>query len=278
MKVLIVCVALTALVSASAFDLYPLIRPQFASSDIISGETAQPGEAPFIVSLKTSSHFCAGSIIDEHWVLTAAHCLVYNNFKVVAGLHKRNDESQVQIRSVSLKNNTIQHKLYNGGVGPNDIGLIYVDIPFDLTELNRASGEALVGKVSLPSRQFSQLGDGVLFGWGLDNTNKVPNTLQKLDTDIIGYARCKTLLPSSAPLDPVNICSYNGGTIASACNGDSGGPLVKYNGNGVEIIGIVSWGYTPCTTTTYPSVYTHTDAFLSWIAQQQKDFVPASNK
>ncbi|XP_055921678.1 lectizyme [Eupeodes corollae] len=278
MKVLIVCFALTAVVSVGAFDLYPLIRPQFSSGDIISGTAAEPGEAPFIVSLKSSSHFCAGSIIDEHWILTAAHCLVYNKFKVVAGLHKRSDESQVQIRSVSLKNNSIQHELYSGGVGPNDIGLIYLDEPLDLSEISRSTGKPLVSKVQLPSRQFSQLGDGVLFGWGIDNSNNIPNTLQKLETQIIGYDRCKRLLPMSAPLDPVNICSHNEGTIASACNGDSGGPLVKFNGKVVEQIGIVSWGYTPCTSTRYPSVYTHTDAFLSWISQSIEGFVPANKQ
>lgn len=227
--------------------------------------------------MKTSSHFCAGSIIDEHWIVTAGHCIIYDDFKIVAGLHKRNDESQVQIRKVNLKKHTIVHKKYNGDVGPYDIGLIYLDEPLNLSEISRKSGKPLVDKIDLPSHQYSQIGDGVLFGWGLDNSNKLPNVLQKLDTEIIGYDKCKRELPSSAPIHKTNICSRNPGTIASACNGDSGGPLVKFNSRGVELIGIVSWGYTPCTSTTYPSVYTHTDAHLSWIAEQQKEYLANKN-
>ncbi|CAD6998840.1 unnamed protein product [Ceratitis capitata] len=222
MKFLIVF-AFALVASASAANLDAISQPAFASGRIINGYEAQKGEAPFIVSLKTSSHFCAGSIIDENWVLTAAHCLVYNSFQVVAGLHSRNDESDVQIRKVTSKSQYIVHEEYGGGVGPNDIGLIYIPDGFDLTALAR-DGSAPVDKVSLPSGKYESTGDGKLFGWGRDNSGALPNVLQTLDAQIIGYSECKAALPLLAPIKDVNICSYTAGTTDGACNGDSGGP------------------------------------------------------
>lgn len=264
MKVVIVLFALAA--GAYSFSLPPHLRAAFSQGDIIDGEIAQKGEAPFIVSLQyLSSHFCAGSIISERWVLTAAHCLIYNSFSIVAGLHVRSDKTGVQTRKVSSKAQYIIHEKYGGGVGPNDIGLIYLKDPLNLNALK--DGGAPVSAISLPSGKYVSAGDGTLYGWGKSRDGSSPQTLHKLDTRVINYADCKKQLPSNAPVDPVNVCTHYKGTnkYEGACNGDSGGPLVKFTPTGAEIIGVVSWGYTPCHTSTYPSVYSSIESFKSWI-------------
>ncbi|XP_037927306.1 lectizyme [Teleopsis dalmanni] len=268
MKLFVILALAVATVSAASLE--SIVQPGFPSGRIINGYEAEKGEAPYIVSFKTTSHFCAGSIIDEHWVLTAAHCLAYSSFSLVAGLHSRNNEADVQVRKVTSKNFII-HEKYGGGVGPNDIGLIYVEEAFNLNALTR-DGSAAVGKISVPSGQYEQSGRGKLFGWGRDNSGALPNVLQTLDADIIGYNECKAALPSSAPIDPVNICSYTAGTADGACNGDSGGPLVLYTKSGPELAGIVSWGYTPCATTKNPSVYTGVTNFKLWINENIKNY------
>lgn len=56
----------------------PAIIPR--SSRIVGGEEATPGSWPWQVLLTssstgTSSQFCGGSLLNDRWVLTAAHCV-----------------------------------------------------------------------------------------------------------------------------------------------------------------------------------------------------------
>lgn len=269
MKQFVVLLAL-AVASASANTV---AWPGFPEGRIINGHEASAGEAPYIVSLQTTkgSHYCAGSLIEEDIVVTAAHCLTYASFQVVAGAHSRSDNSETQVRAASSARQTI-HEKYGGGVGPYDIGLIFLEEPFNLNALNR-DGSAPVAKISLPSNQFGSNSDGTLYGWGRDNSGSLPDELNKLDVDIIGYSDCKAALPSSSSLADSNICTFTSGKTDGACNGDSGGPLVKKNTDGsVELVGIVSWGYTPCASTKYPSVYTSTGSYASWISDHRGDF------
>ncbi|XP_017003854.2 lectizyme [Drosophila takahashii] len=268
MRQFVVLFALAVVASVASANLIP--QPGFPEGRVINGQEAERGEAPYIVSLQTTSgsHFCGGSLINDHTVLTAAHCLTNSQGRVVAGIHGRLDQEGVQTRSFTNAQYRV-HEDYSGGVGPNDIGLILLSEPFDLTAVAR-DGSNPVGVVSLPSKTFTGTGTGFLYGLGRDNTGSLATNLQKLETKIIDYEACKEALPSNAPLATTNVCSYTANKADGACNGDSGGPLVMKSDIITFLIGIVSWGYTPCMTTTNPSVYTDVAAFTDWIEKNQE--------
>jgi secreted trypsin-like serine protease len=46
---------------------------------IVGGEKIKPGEFPWMVSLQyNGQHYCAGTLINNKWVVTAAHCVDSN--------------------------------------------------------------------------------------------------------------------------------------------------------------------------------------------------------
>lgn len=122
-----VVLVVLAVASASANTI---AWPGFPEGRIINGYEAQPGEAPFIVSLQTvlKAHYCAGSIITPNTILTAAHCMTQKDFLVVAAAHDRTDQTSTQVRKGSSSRQVV-HEKYGGGVGPYDIGLIFWKSP-----------------------------------------------------------------------------------------------------------------------------------------------------
>ncbi|XP_028042611.1 phenoloxidase-activating enzyme-like, partial [Bombyx mandarina] len=55
-----------------------------------------------------------------------------------------------------------------------------------------------------------------------------------------------------------------------SCKGDSGGPLMYENGRQYEVVGVVSFGPTPCGLPDIPGVYTKVYEYLDWIRSTVK--------
>lgn len=101
---------------------------------IIGGVTALPGEFPFIVSIQwvvlgSSSHVCGGSILNNIWILTAAHCLTdtpsIGRLEVLAGLHSQSNTAEA-VRLGVDRSRSIIHPDWTPGaqVGPDDLALV----------------------------------------------------------------------------------------------------------------------------------------------------------
>ncbi|XP_061397795.1 lectizyme-like [Musca vetustissima] len=249
------------------------------SKKFLAKREAEPHSAPYVVSIQLLTpddgmvHYCAGTIINEHWILTAAHCLsnpqLVANSVVVAGchdIHSRDESPNVQLRHIDYY---VRHELYLGGVNPYDIALIYTKEPLNF--------DKYVQPVNLPQQDAQPEGYGTLYGWGnvsMTIVPQYPHKLQKANMPILDMELCEQVLASSGmQLHDTNLCTgpLTGGV--SICTADSGGPLIQdevidvYGNTRPTIIGIVSWGKMPCGQKNAPSVFVRVSAFTDWIEQ-----------
>ncbi|XP_066590992.1 trypsin-1-like [Prorops nasuta] len=242
---------LVAASQALPYDLTPRI---------VNGQDAKEGEFPYQVSLQFkvfNFHFCGGSILNENYVLTAAHCLVDFEpliINVIAGVN--NNSLQNFTHNVDK---IIIHSKYNPDNSfVNDIALLKVDRPFEKVPT--------IKNVLLPSKDDSiSVGDKVVVsGWGkLQENGEGSQILQRLDVEIADQTFCnKTYIDLGVPVLKTHICAYDPKDNKGACQGDSGGPL-SLNG---KIIGIASW-QAGCARPEFPTVFTRVSSYLDWIKE-----------
>ncbi|XP_055636269.1 trypsin-like [Toxorhynchites rutilus septentrionalis] len=253
---------IAAVAAAPGRSYYELIP----GGRVVGGILAEPHEFPYVVSVRLAvfnSHICGGTIINQDWILTAAHCITetfLRRFVIWAGAHNfAITEPSRQIRDVDRFS---IHPDYRGGVNPSDIAVMHLSVSLVYTPH--------VNNILLPEsgRHFS--GTSTLVGWGSTsptNIPSMPNILQKVEKPLLDYATGEQANGGSgnSPLAETNICTgpLTGGI--AACSGDSGGPLlIRENGQRMQI-GIVSWGWIPCGSVGRPSVYVGVSHYVDWV-------------
>jgi len=255
--VLLGLIALSAALPASNlnvdFHRYP--------GRIIGGDEAKPHDYPWQVSmLRTGSHICGGSIIDDHWVITAAHCCEVgqaNAFSLRSGVHHLSQANpNIQTRPVNRK---VEHGSYNGNSLVNDICLLHVATAWEFKY-----GTA---KIALPTvQEWTAEGESSITGWGsVREGGSVSQTLQVVKVPIVTDEYCRAAYSGVNPVTSSMICAGLPEGGKDACQGDSGGPMTIMH-NGVDtLVGLTSWGV-GCARPNYPGVYTEVSHYLDWIA------------
>ncbi|XP_076165459.1 trypsin-2 isoform X2 [Ptiloglossa arizonensis] len=229
---------------------------------IVNGTKAVSKQFPYQVSLRrsyNSKHFCGGTLIDEYYILTAAHCMYMDGGRllpwtitVVAGELKLNKETSTgQKRGVDA---IYVHSGFDESTLQNDIALLALKKPFLLTE------EVMVA----PLTTQPLIPDTVcqVAGWGYPSVDYpvVSNDLMYIDLPILSRAQCKQLLVNVTNLPPGMFCAGYIEGQRDACQGDSGGGMVC---NG-QLTGIVSGGE-GCAFPRLPGVYSSVFYFEDWI-------------
>ncbi|NXJ08803.1 CTRL protease, partial [Odontophorus gujanensis] len=238
----------------------PLISPSVQYSErIINGQNAVSGSWPWQVSLQTrsGSHFCGGSLINEYWVVTAAHCEFspYSHVVVLGEYNLNSATESVQVKTVAK---AVTHPSWNAYTLNNDITLLKLSSP---AQLNSRVSPVCLASSNLALSSNTQC---VTTGWGRTNTisNALASRLQQVTLPLISQSQCQQYWGSK--ITSSMLCA--GGAGASSCQGDSGGPLVYNSGDSWTLIGIVSWGSSNCNVNT-PAVYTRVSHFRDWIDQ-----------
>ncbi|KAK4878892.1 hypothetical protein RN001_011398 [Aquatica leii] len=183
---------------------------------IVNGVPAVNGEYPYQVSLRTASngHFCGGSIINKHWILTAAHCLdgrIPSGVYVVVGTNTLLSGGFAYSVAVLTP-----HSLYNSTTLVYDVGLVRTAVSIAYSGLIQSI--PLATALPLPGT------DGVVTGWGMTQypSTFIPNQLQSLITTYISTLDCQTRIGATIPFS--DICAFK--KYTGVCLGDSGGPFV----------------------------------------------------
>uniref|UniRef100_A0A8C4LYN6 Peptidase S1 domain-containing protein n=1 Tax=Equus asinus TaxID=9793 RepID=A0A8C4LYN6_EQUAS len=234
----------------------------FLSGIIMGGHEAKPHSHPYMAWIQIMDEEmpsrCGGVLVQEDFVLTAAHCWG-SSVKVTLGAH--NIKKQERTQQVISVIETIPHPHYNPKKFSNDIMLLKLE--------RKAMQTAAVRPLSLPRGQaYVRPGEVChLAGWGQVNPRgRLSDTLQEVELTVQQDQVCHARRPS---LRGHLGCRWAGvGSTDSILptlgpQGDSGGPLVCKN----VIQGIVSYGRISRTS---PRAFTKVSSFLPWLNKMMK--------
>ncbi|XP_043113545.1 coagulation factor IXa [Puntigrus tetrazona] len=235
-------------------------------SRIVGGNPALPGEIPWQVALvarSTQQVFCGGAVLNQFWVITAAHCLVgiqNGSFYIRVGEH---DVSKTEGTEQNLNvTRFVSHPLYNSKVSlyNHDVALLRLRNPiqFTLTVRPICLGPLFFSNSLLQSGSLATVS-----GWGrLRFQGRSAVTLQKVELPYVDRTVCKE--SSSDPVTHFMFCAGYSDSPKDACQGDSGGPHAMRYHNTWFLTGIVSWGE-ECAKKGKYGVYTQVGNYYRWI-------------
>lgn len=226
------------------------------SPKIRGGQSALSSNWDWMVSIgHLNRHFCGGSVLNEWYIITAAHCFenitsIRSRIRICAGSFRLSDRCHQSRRMHSV----ILHPLYNTTTNENDIALVRLTTPLDFSDSS-------ITPICLPSTndpdEYPAVGTQVVsIGWGHLKTNETPDELQEVTLKIMDKSsiHCDLLYN-----DRIQLCAGDLGKgsfcyrfiqlivtlyflLKGASKGDSGGPLMVLTAlKQWELIGLVSY-------------------------------------
>ena len=194
------------------------------------------------VMLETERQYCSGTIISDHNILTAAHCIGEGDNWIL--IHFKGLESSISRKATRF----FRHENYQDmqETTRNDVALIFFDggLPDKMrpVELLSKVDPLVLGE------------DLIIGGYGAGSPQ---GTLAKI------------MLKVSDFLDNRNLIKFNQTSTKGICHGDSGGPAYKMINGKLYLAGLASYANEiDCSSF---SVYTIAMQFFDWIKSKQVD-------
>ncbi|CAL4169084.1 unnamed protein product, partial [Meganyctiphanes norvegica] len=236
---------------------------------IIGGlEINPPRKYPWLVALRMPGNYsCGGSIINDRYILTAAHCFYnFNNpnkcfhdppqqLNILIGDHHQfeTSDNDANTAMISMKD-LIIHPNYSCKSNNYDFGR------FELSEAIQLND--VIKPVCLPIDDSKTYDSdiGTAAGWEIKDDGGQSYTPFEVDVPILdincgGYETITSNMMCAGYPE-------TGGK--DSCQGDSEGPLiVNENGKYVQV-GVTSWGI-GCGWKNHPGVYARVSKVLDWI-------------
>ncbi|XP_023941053.1 CLIP domain-containing serine protease HP8 [Bicyclus anynana] len=249
---------------------------------IVNGQATAIDDHPWMVLLRSAQlrgngFYCGGALISSRYVLTAAHCVRMwrvssvrlGEWKISSPTDCVTDASgfidcNIPPVDVSVEE-VIVHEGYNvsNANQPNDIALLRLahDVLFN----------DFVKPICLPvdpllKEDTFEGYDLVVAGWGKTETGRMSDVKMQVLVPVMKNSICSQIYTMSfKEINENQICA-GGRNNKDSCGGDSGGPLMgQFGGRGWTVLGVVSFGPSPCGMLGWPGVYTRVPAYVDWI-------------
>lgn len=209
-----------------------------ATTKIINGTPAVPGQFPFFVGLTApesgeyGDYWCGGTLISADTILTAAHCVDNEDYHFVAHIGMMQKLPLVATESIPVKQIIVHPDWMPSDpakTGLNDIALLKLATPAKTTDY------ALLDEIN------TDIGATVTTaGMGLDENNNYTNQLLYAQAVVLDWHTACDNYPAGYPPTHFNpelhLC-----TSVTDRGGDSGGPKMNRDSEGkYHQVGIVS--------------------------------------
>jgi secreted trypsin-like serine protease len=236
---------------------------------IVGGVPAPDGAYPWQVSIAASiiadpgqAHFCGGSILNDRWIVTAAHCLVRLRPEDVVVVAGTNVLQQGVTRTNAAR--LIVHKDYAPQTFDNDVALIELLQPLALGP--KAKPVALL-ETAQEATVYTAGRQLVVTGWGATSEGGgVVRKLQQVSVPFVTRETCNDPLSYNGRITANMVCAGKAEGGQDSCQGDSGGPFVDDPSGTPKLSGIVSWGE-GCARPGKFGIYTRVPNYTAWIAR-----------
>ena len=217
-----------------------------------------------------SGFICSGTIIDDRWILTAAHCCEgIAEFQLFLGDHNRDTWGETAgTERWMVADAVVIHPQRDEAFSNFDACLLRTPEPIGI------GTEPGVAAACLPTEGPIHGEACWVGGWGRTENGTIASELLSVGINIFSDDYCMDThafndfvfesdefcagLPDSGDADNL----ADGGK--DACQGDSGGPLVCNRNGTLTLTGIVSWGF-GCAEDGKPGMYGDVFEYNDWI-------------
>ncbi|XP_073950646.1 CLIP domain-containing serine protease B4-like [Choristoneura fumiferana] len=257
-------------------------------SKLLGGLTLEPHEYPWMAliayGIKGGMQFqCSGTLINERYVLTAAHCILeqrlagvrIGEFDLESAADCRGMEPHLMcedpIQDLTIEEAIVHPDYRRNPTFNNDIGMLRLKKPVNLTFENAKTICLPVSK-DLQNRNASGI-NATIAGWGISDIGYLHATPRATNIQIYTQNQCiDSYIWTEKDIEFTNkLCAGTNGRLNRIA--DDGGPLMVEGSNNGSYR-FIQYGINSFTISrrdsVVPTVYTDVSKYMKWILDTMK--------